>query len=320
MAVTLYRSTDGSAPTLSGTAGDLVNVLDKCLVAGYGSQTAAGWTKSFTGTNTATFQQGSGSNSFYLHVNDSGPGAGGAKEARVFGSEAASAVLTGTVLFPTAAQAANGIFVRKSAAADATTRAWRLIADSRTFYMFIDSGDGSALLCWAFGEFYSYRPGTDNGRCLLIARPNENNAGISNANEVMDNQCVSQNTISGHYLARDQMGDAGGVACGKMGGIDLITSGSATNIALQGNVSYKNGADSNIYLSPIRLITGANGYYIRGHLRGLWHFGHPISNAADGDTITGAGSLNGKSFQVVKPASTSGGIYIIETSNTWDSN
>lgn len=31
----IFRNTDGGAPALSGTAGDLVNVLDKCLVTGY---------------------------------------------------------------------------------------------------------------------------------------------------------------------------------------------------------------------------------------------------------------------------------------------
>lgn len=39
MAVYLFKSTDSGAPTLSGTAGDLVNLLDKLLVDGYNSKT-----------------------------------------------------------------------------------------------------------------------------------------------------------------------------------------------------------------------------------------------------------------------------------------
>ena len=67
MTVRLYRSTDGSAPTLSGTAGDLINLLDKCLVSGYGSSTAAGWTKPYTSTNAAAFRPGLGLQ-YYINI------------------------------------------------------------------------------------------------------------------------------------------------------------------------------------------------------------------------------------------------------------
>jgi hypothetical protein len=44
MTVRIYRSTDGSAPVLTGQAGKLTDLLDAILVNGYGSKTAAGWT------------------------------------------------------------------------------------------------------------------------------------------------------------------------------------------------------------------------------------------------------------------------------------
>ena len=85
MTTRLYRSTDSSAPTLSGTVGDLVNLLDKCLVTGYGSQVAAGWTKPFTSTNSADFR-GSAGLQYYIEVNDNGPnGTSLGKEARIRG-------------------------------------------------------------------------------------------------------------------------------------------------------------------------------------------------------------------------------------------
>src|SRR4029077_17944641 len=155
---------------LSGTAGDLVNVLDKCLVAGYGSKTGAGWSKPFTGTNAAVFRQGAG-NQMYLDVNDNSPGAATAQEARVRGYETMSAVATGTGPFPTVAQSANGLFVRKSAAASGTARVWCVIADDRTFYLLIQSGDVAGQ--WygvAFGDYYSFVTGTDNYRTMIIAR------------------------------------------------------------------------------------------------------------------------------------------------------
>ena len=40
-APTIYRSTDASAPVLTGEVGKLVDLLDACLVNGYGAKSAA---------------------------------------------------------------------------------------------------------------------------------------------------------------------------------------------------------------------------------------------------------------------------------------
>ena len=39
----VYKSTDTSAPVLVGGVSSLINLLDKCLVTGYGSKTAKRW-------------------------------------------------------------------------------------------------------------------------------------------------------------------------------------------------------------------------------------------------------------------------------------
>jgi hypothetical protein len=49
---TIYRYTDTSAPTVNGTAGSLITLLQACLVTGYGSKSGAGWTAQ--GWNTST--------------------------------------------------------------------------------------------------------------------------------------------------------------------------------------------------------------------------------------------------------------------------
>jgi hypothetical protein len=318
MAVTIYKSTDASVPTLSGTAGDLVTVLDACLVNGYGAKSAAGWTKSFSGTNTATYRQGTGSNQFYLHVNDNGPGAGTGKEARIFGSETASAVLTGTNLFPTTAQMANGVFVRKSNTLDATASGWIVAADQRTFYMFVLTGDTTnTYLCWMFGEFYSYKS-SDPGRCLIWARDTENSATTTSGTERSDCLSVTGNTIGGHYLARDATGNPGACAAGKVGDVGA-TVGGTTLMGMLGNLVFTNAADVRLYLAPIRVTHTQGGNIIRGRLRGLWHFCHAIANANHGDTFTGTGDLAGRTFEVIKGGG-NGGLFIIESSNTWDSN
>jgi hypothetical protein len=44
----LFKSTDAGAPVLTSTAGSLIDVLDACLVSGYGSKAPLGWTKPFS--------------------------------------------------------------------------------------------------------------------------------------------------------------------------------------------------------------------------------------------------------------------------------
>jgi len=56
--------------------------------------------------------------------------------------------------------------------------------------------------------------------------------------------------------------------------------------------------------------------YIRGYMRGFYHFLHVIANLNDGDTFNGSGDYAGRSFMVVKTSGNSG-VYVIETT-TWD--
>jgi hypothetical protein len=317
MTVTLYRSSDASAPTLSGTVGDLVNVLDKCLVAGYGSKSAAGWTKPYTGTNGAVFTQGYGSNEYSLRCNYNGPGAGTGKEARVYGAESFSAFATGTSLFPTAAQMANGLFVRKSGSADAVVRQWVVLADSRTMYMFIASGDvANHYLGWMFGEIYSFKT-SDLGRCMLISRGTENSTSVATTIEGLP---VFQNSLTvvtnGTFLARDAVGNVGASAAGLNG--DAANS-IVTNASI-GVLAAANPADNKYYLAPIRIYHTVGGNTYRGRLRGLWHFCHPLTAVSDGDTFSGTGDLAGKTFLILKLAGNSNCVYCLETSNTWDAN
>ena len=149
MTVRLYRSTDAGAPNLTGQVGSLVALLDAILVNGYGAKPAAGWTKAFSAANKGAYKQDTTASNnpagMYLYVDDTGPGAGSAREARATGFETMSAITpTGTGQFPTAAlTSVTGGYtcIRKSATADATVRQWTAIANGQTLYLFIESGD-----------------------------------------------------------------------------------------------------------------------------------------------------------------------------------
>jgi hypothetical protein len=143
MTVRVYSHTDAGAPLLSGTVGSLIGVLDACLVNGYGSKAAAGWTKPFSGTNKAAYLPGGILPSkVYLRVDDAG--ALTAEDSRMRGYSILVDVDTGSEEFPTVAQRANGLFFKKSSTADAVARPWIVVADERTFY--IVSGYSSSVI------------------------------------------------------------------------------------------------------------------------------------------------------------------------------
>lgn len=360
MTVQVYRSTDASAPVLQGTVGSLIALLDACLVNGYGAKTAAGWTKAFSGVNKGAYRQNaSGANNsaspMYLYVDDAAPGAGGAREARLTGFETMTAITpTGTGQFPTAAQSTIGVgavVVRKSTTADTTARAWTLIANGQTLYLFTETGDTvtpyTCACMFIFGDIKSYKA-ADLYAVTIIGRMNENSgqawhempACIQGASAVY----TLQNTMLGHFMARHWTGLGGSVKCGKIweigrigntgtsgningtwnGDSNTLTSGaigpgrfSSTNM-----VPYPHGPDGAMLVSPIYI---NHNYGVRGYLPGLWAPLHdrPL---AHNDTMTFAsGTLNGKSVVcqynmsplITATANVDGINWLVETSDTW---
>jgi hypothetical protein len=311
-AFTIYRSSDGSAPTLTGETDSLCALLHACLVTGYGSQSAAGWSRPFDGASKSVFRPGAGSQ-FYLRVDDAGPGAATFQEARLRAYESMSDVDTGTNPFPTVAQLANGSFVRKSAAASSTARTWLLAADARTLYFFAQTGDvANTYFAFMFGDFYSY-VGSDAYNAVLIGRAAENSA--SGTSERLDALSAITAVTAHTHVARAHTGLGASTAYGRHGD---AAKGSAT--ALNGVLALPNGPDSKIYLSPIFLHDPtASPYHVRGHLRGLYHFLHPVATVGDGDTFGGTGEMAGRSFLILKTSGNSG-VYVLETSDTLDTN
>lgn len=276
------------------------------------SVTIGGWLIKYTGTNQNSYKQGGG-NGFFLDVNDNSVGTGAAKEARALAFETMSAVGTGTGQTPTAVQLATGITIRKSTTADGVARSWIAVADDRTVYLFVSTGDtASNYLAFAFGDLYSTLT-SDGYRTIIIGR-NAENVGTS-TNENLDRMNTAlTSAVAGHYMVRSYTAVGTAITAGKHG--DYLK-GSAQAF-LFGLVPYPNNPDSGIYLSPVWL-TETTTALLRGRLRGFWHFLHAIASLNDGDTFSGTGALAGKTFILVKQ-SLNAGMYCLETSNTWDTN
>ena len=310
---TIFRSSDGSAPVLTGAVGSLTALLNACLVVGYGAKAALGWTRPYhdAANNTSVFRQGAGPQ-HYLRVNDNGPGAGTAKEARAVGYEVMTDVNTGTGPFPTAVQMATGLFIRKSVTADATARSWILIGTSKVFYLFVYTGDvANRAFSVGFGSAYSIVP-TDNYATFLAGRSTENSA-VAAYDRLCGMSSTVTTAVTANYMARAYTGVGSSITLAKWG--DYFQA-AQTAAGSTGGIAYPSPIDGSLVITPINYGGAADGLY-RGVLPGLWNPMH-VEAFADGDTLSGIGGLSSRTFEVVMLGA---GQVLIETSTTtWTEN
>lgn len=317
MALTVFKSTDASAPVLTGQVGTLVALLDACLVSGYGAKTALGWGKPYTSTNSAVFRAASGTR-HYLQIADNGADTNGAKVATGIGFETMSAYNTGTGLFPTAAQLANGTFWIKSATADATARAWTLIGDSTTFWLVIaatTSSTSSGNHLMTFGEFLSYKS-ADAYNTIIGAAGGTSSAGLSTvtADGIQTPVAIgaASSPANGLYVARayTQIGSA--LPCYIISPFNTVTVPGA------GGIIYPNAVDSGLYLAPIPLADSSAGGPIRGLLRGYFFPMHSMP-LAHYDQISSVVGIPGVTFIALNVNSTAGttGQVLFDITGPW---
>ena len=171
MTVRVYSSLDNGAPVITGLAGDLgwTNTLIACLVNGYDTQAAAGWSVAFTSTNTTVLRAGGGRRA-YLRIDESN-----AQYPIVRGYLNMTSVDSGDGAFPTTAQLAGAISPVKSSTTTNVARPWIVIANNRAFYFWIGFGvtdinaPNTSTDVTFFGDIVSYLPG-DTYNTALIGR------------------------------------------------------------------------------------------------------------------------------------------------------
>jgi hypothetical protein len=321
MTVRTYYSTDTSAPVLSGTAGAAVGVLSACLVDGYGSRTAAGWSKT-TGTNKAAYRgpvpPGSPPEGtrFYVRVDDAGTTTANAR-----GYESMSDVDTGLEPYPTVAQAASGVTIRKSSTADATARPWGVIA-SEQFFIFIAqtnsavAGERNTADCsFLFGDYRTYKTG-DASYSHIVG---SSTSGTSSDSFLDVSPNTSFTAAAGHYLSRAYTGASGAV------GFRFTSKRAATLRSGAGFLSDTDRLSGTITLDQAYLVesTGSTSRIaVRGFVPGIWVMQNANGNNSANslglstfDTIAVAdGQLSGKTLMFVR---TSVDGFFVEISDTW---
>jgi hypothetical protein len=309
--VTVYASTDASAPVLTGEAGKLNDLLLACLVNGYGSKSAAGWTRPYnSGSNYASFRQGGGLQ-HYLAVNDVAD-----QMARVTGFVTMSDFVTGTNPFPTDAQFSGGLYMRKSITANATARPWVLVATDRAFHLIVFSGAtaatgyGGSDSHMSFGQLAPSFLSGDGFDSYLIAGTDTSTTGTgaTSGRQVLTN--LNAIPLPGHFMARGHAQTGGSITMGKRAAnlFNQFTSG-------VGGAAYPDPIGGGLDISRIGVLL--SGPIDRGWLPGLWAIGHANAPASFSqlDTFSGTGALNGRTWLIVLTAS--GGLAIETTDGSW---
>ena len=316
MALTIYRSTDSGAPSLTYAAGSFIAMLDACLRTGYGSKAGAGWTKPYTGANIAVFRQGAGGNGRYIRVWNARTGDDPATycmTANVRGYEAMTAVSTGTGPFPTTAQSNNnGLMVRVALSTPSYPTGWIVRATSNWFDVLVFAGyapprgANSAPVAdsyLSFGAFPSLKSG-DTYNDFILAEAN---------NSYDYYPSVGFYSTYLVYVSRNDLGVVGAKAA-----VLVPLSGCGEGMMGTGNYSvfpYPNRVNNSVDLFQYAL--HSEGYF-RGVLPGVWGSAHGVAAIGFGNTFSGIAPVAGRTFEVIAASSGSPDVgMILETSDTF---
>jgi hypothetical protein len=285
MAVGFFAHDDASAPVLTGENGAETNVLDACLVNGYGAKSALGWEIHQTGTNKRGYRStDSAATGCVLQVLDDGSAPNGARSALWRGYETMSDVDTGSNPFPTVAQEPDNDYGSlKSQTLDSTARPWWIIGDEMFFYMITAFRSRDYVEVTYFGDLADSRKSGDAWPCVIGAdRDCDNYNQNEGYNTAVGRGTVYSTAAGPGYIARAHTQSVGSVALGHW-----TWNGSHPG---QAGFDYPHPVEGGLLLSAPRLVE--SGTYLRGTLPGLyapWHQ-KPVSHLSiidDVDELSG---------------------------------
>lgn len=245
-----------------------------------------------------------------LRVDDTG-----SINARVRAYEAMSDISTGVGMTPLESQAAGGLWWPKSATANATARAWILVADARGFYLAVAPAGGDRYTLLFAGDIASLKSGDAYGYLLT-----GNQADQTNAYSVPDG-CVGyshRSARTGAYLVRAYTAIGQSTAAQRLG---AHHNGSTADVyagtAGYSLGAYPNGANNGLLTGALELHAAG----LRGTLPGLLH---PVqdcgSSFATGATVDGTDDLAGRRLLAIRTGPTAGGTVgtvFIDTTGNW---
>jgi len=335
-----FTSAMSGAPALSGAAGKLIDLLDDCLIDGFGSvtlaslvvasgvatgtvntghgfldhvvvliagatpsglngdkriavtgtntftfdatgisdQTAtgtitakmspAGWTKTYSGTNKAAYSRSDpAATVMLLRVNDAPE-----QHSQLVMYESMSDVDTGTGPTPTTSYYSCG----KSSSANSTARAWRLFADSRMLYLFVNNGSSTYGTGLVFGDIVPYRSGDAYG-CVL--------GGVTNTDNFYHHPLLEWSN-STFKLARSYTQIGTNVTTTRTG------HPKNTSYISNGGSPIPNPVNNAVNIHPVECWESTT--HARGLMPGLWTAAHAVDANLDNYILTNLANLTGR--------------------------
>lgn len=231
-----------------------------------------GWSKTFSGTNKAVYRGNESTGTgLYLRVRDDNPSADSAKTAWMRGYETMTDVDTGTGLFPTVAQTADGVYLMKNNV-DTGARPWVLVGDGfefHLFYAFHGTTYAGIYRQFHFGDPCS-EMAADTYGCLIYGD-------TAVAGSIAPETSQTTHTIlatgisyqSGHYFARTYTQIGSSVPAGKMGAYSI---GGSTLGSTTAPLAYPAPHNNGLYVAPLFV---SDSSVIRAQLKGLYQ---PLQN------------------------------------------
>lgn len=292
----VYRWDDDGAPIMTGEAGSFVNVLKACLVNGYGTKPAAGWTLEYdnvdntsaafrnnpiTGTGFFFSVEGQYSNS-NVHI--------------VQGYETMSALATG--IGPFRDPTVNQYFITATTS-NSVPRIWILVADDRAFYfmsyVYTDATNGaddltvgSNYCCTPlfFGDIESLLDDDPYGCALITSNTASTAVGTPLVNASHADVAVTINNskvIARHLNGLNVISTFNILNCA--GPIDDARTG-------DGGLARDNG----LLIAQQPFITDSESFTIRGKLPGFYHMGHNYDEFGPFEIVT----IGGKTLMALR--------------------
>lgn len=316
-------SSSPGAPSISGTAGSLIAVLDYVLDV---ADTTNGWEKVYSGTNKAVYRPRFG-NRFYFRVNDDGSIATqGAREAEVRGYESMSDVDTGTDPFPTVAQFSLPVW-KKANTADSSNRSWRAIRTSRYLLLAIrwfDTVDSATAVLahhYVMGDLPSLLPSDPWNSVLAFTgtnRTTSNGGAFSNAAETdLFSSSQATSTQGGAAAVRSPSGSAKsytsrwGATCGSVRDPENYSTwslGVFPRAAIFYNISKDQSVSSNVGGCPrLRVPNLHLTNFLPGASSGLVP-GDTVQDGARNFVVTGSESNTTMQYMLMETTDTDGAL------------
>lgn len=194
---TFYHSSDAGAPQVTSvsTAGQIVAVLDACLVNGYGTKAGAGWTIEFTDTNIRVYRAGAG-NRYFLRVDNSFT----TSSFRMNAFASMTSVNAGTEPFiPTASEPNQLCGISATA-----PFAWTVVANNKFFYLYFRGLGSNSAQIFYFGDIIpnTATPSTPLPYGTILGVGGTNSAQLTSSIGATSYGTVSS-AATGKFLARN---------------------------------------------------------------------------------------------------------------------